>query len=537
MMALSLALALLSAAAPAGDAILLESRIESVTVYADAARVTRVAAAVTADGRYIFAGLPDSMDPDNLRVRLSAGRVRSIQTRERWMKRAQEERLETLRAEILYLHREQQASRDEFALLKKLRGMIAGQLSADPDPKAPEPGLEAWQESHDYYSLALEELMGQERALRWEGEARLTRLAALEAELGRMDPEGRVRVFDVICDLDLGSEVGILSLEYLVDHCGWSPTYDLRTSGSAQELELVYRAQIVQQSGDDWSQVELALSTARPRRGAAGPEPRVRWVDLERRRGRYKNAPSAPASRYAGRPAMALSPSAAPPFARVQVAGLSVRFILPALESLASRPAATSVLVGEHTLELTPELYCLPALDETVWLRARSTNSSPFVLLPGPAAIFFGDDFIGNASLDEVQTGAEFSLDLGAVPGVSVERVLVSEEHIEPGFLSATSREVTRWRVRLANHGSPVTEADGSVRVIVREAIPRSRDERLEVSLSRSSPAFSEAERYKSDHADRSLVTWIIRVPAGGEADLNFELTLSHPDSKEVLLK
>jgi uncharacterized protein (TIGR02231 family) len=533
-------------ASTAQEAVALAQRIDSVTVYSDSARVTRTSEPVASDGTYRFTDLPASTDRDNVRVRLSSGRVLGVEVTERWVEQVPEERVQRLRDELLVLQRLQQARSEDLALLAELREYLETQLAAPEldQEEVPLPSLEAWQAGNDYYSGALGELLRERRELLREQREAGVRIGALQAQLGELASDRPVKLFDVSVEVDVDDQPAIATLEYFVSGCGWTPTYDLRTAGDAREVQLIHRAEVRQQSGEDWRGVELALSTARPRRGATGPEPQRRWVDLSRwgagsrrlessRRGLQLDtrAVSQEALRFENKDMPAEAPE---PYASPEASGLSVRFLLPSRETLASRPEPTTVLVGESTLEVEPELYCAPALEETVWLRGRAKNTTPFVLLPGPAAVFFGEDFIGNASLGEVQPGQELELALGAVPGVTAERVLVAEEHDPPGFLSSTAEEISRWRVRLTNHGSPVEEADGSVRVVVREAIPRSRDERLVVKVSKMSHQPSQAERWRTDQADRGIWTWVVPVKAGGEADLTWQVTFAHPNSMPV---
>ena len=56
----------------------------------------------------------------------------------------------------------------------------------------------------------------------------------------------------------------------------WAPLYDARLDTGTRErkpaLELVRRAEIVQQTGEDWSDVALSVSTVRTAKGGSAPE-------------------------------------------------------------------------------------------------------------------------------------------------------------------------------------------------------------------------------------------------------------------------
>src|SRR5262249_56719194 len=69
---------------------------------------------------------------------------------------------------------------------------------------------------------------------------------------------------------------GKVRLNYLVDAATWRPEYKFRAGKDEKEpVQLEYLAAVVQQTGEDWRDVDLVLSTAQPMLNAAPPELRV----------------------------------------------------------------------------------------------------------------------------------------------------------------------------------------------------------------------------------------------------------------------
>jgi hypothetical protein len=62
------------------------------------------------------------------------------------------------------------------------------------------------------------------------------------------------------------------TVQYLVRDAGWLPNYDVRVQDVAQPIDLRYRAKVRQNSGEDWTGVQLTLSTADPSRSATAPQ-------------------------------------------------------------------------------------------------------------------------------------------------------------------------------------------------------------------------------------------------------------------------
>jgi hypothetical protein len=60
-------------------------------------------------------------------------------------------------------------------------------------------------------------------------------------------------------------------LSYFIQNAGWNPTYDLRVENISKPMNVSYKANIYQYSGEDWKDVKLSLSTANPRKSATAP--------------------------------------------------------------------------------------------------------------------------------------------------------------------------------------------------------------------------------------------------------------------------
>lgn len=63
-----------------------------------------------------------------------------------------------------------------------------------------------------------------------------------------------------------------LSVNYFVDNASWYPSYDIRFMGVNKPLTVTYKANIKQNTGIDWKDVNLVLSTAKTNISAQIPE-------------------------------------------------------------------------------------------------------------------------------------------------------------------------------------------------------------------------------------------------------------------------
>ena len=529
------------------------SKIEDVTLYGSSAIVHRAAQA-QGSGTYVLQGLPAALDRDNVRVRCTGGDVLSVEVRDRLQKATPNERLQGLRDQLLTLGRGLQAAADDVKVLEAMQKHLASLANVEAHDfhgdvgAGKSGGASGWNESFAFLQQKMAENTKALREAGWRQDDARRAYQEVEAEIGRLSSGGAVSVRDVVVDVEARGDARI-DVEYMVSGTGWQPYYDLRTAADLTHVELGYRARIWQRTGEDWKDVAIALSTAQPQRGAQGPEPVPQWISILEDRARYLDSSGGFVAAEAAKPepksrddekrkSLELKDTdgeAPPPFATVQSQGLSVRFQLARRETIESREQPTTVLVGRASLAVTAERFCTPALDTTVWLRGKAKNTSEWTILPGNAAVFLGADYLGLAQLDAVQPGQEFTLHLGADPMLTVKRTQTEDLAKGPGFLSSRAEKIDGWRIHLENHGAMTTAPDGGVDVIVREVLPRSNDERVEVELTKSEPKISKDDRWKQDHDEKGILTWVVRVPKNGATDVTWQSTITYPKGAELV--
>ena len=80
---------------------------------------------------------------------------------------------------------------------------------------------------------------------------------------------------------------GKVRLNYLVDAASWRPQYKLRAGKEEKDaVQVEYLAAVTQQTGEEWNNVDLTLSTAQPMLNAAPPELERLEVSVTPRAGR-----------------------------------------------------------------------------------------------------------------------------------------------------------------------------------------------------------------------------------------------------------
>ncbi|HEY9326625.1 MAG TPA: DUF4139 domain-containing protein, partial [Streptomyces sp.] len=275
------------------------SALDSVVVYAQGALCGRLArGAMPRDGHVRVTGLPRSLDPGSLRVRvLGASGVRVTEARvEVEAELPRPDAPETLRREyerLLDAYAAAQGRRDrQLSVIKEVKALHPvppGRKREDPHRRTP---ADAWLELADFVDERLTglhlRLVELEEAVRGAEHALTVATDRLERE-STDAPSAHVETsVCAVLTLDGRSDAGEveLELEYGVPGAVWVPAYRLTHRQGDDSGNLVLRASVAQRTGEDWTGVRIALATADLRRRT--DLPRLRSVRI----GRTQPAPA-----------------------------------------------------------------------------------------------------------------------------------------------------------------------------------------------------------------------------------------------------
>ncbi|MFI8380218.1 mucoidy inhibitor MuiA family protein [Leeuwenhoekiella sp. NPDC079379] len=71
-----------------------------------------------------------------------------------------------------------------------------------------------------------------------------------------------------------------LELTYIIQNAGWFPLYDIRAANTSSPIQLNYKASVYQQSGIDWEDVKLVLSTGDPNTNNLKPNLETKYLNF-----------------------------------------------------------------------------------------------------------------------------------------------------------------------------------------------------------------------------------------------------------------
>ena len=554
-----LPLLLLAAALGAAEVKTDGAAITQVTVYADRAEVVRTFKGRLEAGEQtlVFDRLPGATRLDQLRVEgrgaftLVDIRPETIQTKE--VANAQVRALQdALKAQDL---RQQALNQTEARLTfqkSALDKMLARLTTAGKESANPEMDPLKWAAFLDFQDKQLAEVDRQLLALQTDREAVRAEVDRLNRELGALrGNERRSRLLaKVNLDVRQAGEVEV-NLSYLVRGPSWSPSYDMRADTKAKTLEVTYRAEVRQATGEDWRGVSLRLSTAQP--GLAGREPKMDPWFLTKAEavafagtvsgglvvnGRAENRIQMfnevqlmgnfmTTSGVAGSDPLKRMESMDERRASVQASGTAATFVIDRKSDILADNKPAQVTVMRESFPAYFRHTCVPKLSPFVYLKAKAVNKTGFTFLPGPTAVFLDGAFVAQANLDLVPSGQDFWTYLGVDQGVSVERkVLARREETTGVFGKKTLRTVFDQVFKLKNGKAT------DIELVLWDQVPASNHEDIKVVF--------EEPRYEKDTDDLKLneskfLEWRLPLKAGAKQDLPFRFAVERPEDIQVV--
>lgn len=92
-----------------------------------------------------------------------------------------------------------------------------------------------------------------------------TDLNLLHEELKKNFDGSKVEKGEIVLKLDAAVASNLnLTIKYNVSNAGWFPTYEIKAQNTKESLNFIYKAHVYQQTGDNWNDVKLTLSTGDP---------------------------------------------------------------------------------------------------------------------------------------------------------------------------------------------------------------------------------------------------------------------------------
>ncbi|MDH5721921.1 MAG: mucoidy inhibitor MuiA family protein [Alphaproteobacteria bacterium] len=553
----TLSLIFIPVTAAFAEDIIVDSKIIAATVYNDRAAVKREGKVKIPSGAHniVFKGIPVSIYPDSLRAEGSSvanvvfGAVsHKRESFEDYVVPREKElndKLKTLQDKRRLEYAEKQALASGKTFLDNLAKQAS--LRENEEIAKMELNTESWSGAVDVIFTKIAENLKADIA-------QDIKIRDIDDEINKINNElrelrtGQKQSFEVTLpfESDKAAELTV-SLIYQIPSVSWQPVYDARLDVKSGKLNLVQYGSVGQLTGEDWEDVALTLSTARPSRGAGLPDLEPQWVSL------YENMPmkgrgygdATPAYIMAVEEknedslerAITMGSSAIPvpeapkakeasfQSAQIDTGGFVSEYKITGPSTVKADGTKAKLLVGSFEVDNKLQIQIKPKFGTDAYLVAMATLKGEAPILPGQVNLFRDGAYIGQSYTKMLRPGDETNLAFGIDDNVVVTRNTLKDERSEAGLISKESQITRSFVTEIKNlHKEPVE-------IALLDNVPVSKDERIRVEVLKDETT----QGYQSDVDDKKgVLQWVKKYKPSEEIKINLGWRVSWPKDQNI---
>jgi uncharacterized protein (TIGR02231 family) len=318
-------------------------------------------------------------------------------------------------------------------------------------------------------------------------------------------------------------------ITYTSSQASWNASYDLRSANITAPLEIIYKANVTQETGIDWKHVHLTLSTGAPSQYGIAPT-LVPWQ-------LYYNQPTFPQAlqgKVAGitteevamdeiatsqKSMLVRNKSSINAYTQQNENQLNTTFDITIPYDIASNGKPHSVSLKEYKHPANYNYVAVPRLDPSVYLMAELTDYEKLNLMPGITNVMFENMLVGKTFIDPNTSTDTLKMSMGRDKMISIKRDKVNDLS-QTKILGGSKKQSLVYEITIKNNKK------NSVTLDLRDQIPISTDKSMEITVDDQDGAELTKET--------GILKWNVTVPAGATKKIRFGYTLKYPKDKQV---
>lgn len=516
------------------------SKVDQVTLFSNQAQIVRVATTTLKAGSNTveLAGVPENLNAESLQVR---GRgeapvsIVGVEYRKRFLEHDVSEELRALEDKIEAQTKELTQLNTNRVRLENERQQVEKISLSQPEPES----------SGRVLQPATAKEMGEILNFKSEAGAKIDQqlflvadqiktvqkqLEVLKRQAAELKPGRRAEsIVEVVLNAKRDTAIE-LELSYQVAQASWRPAYHLNVGESAKEINfnLDTYGVITQSTGEDWQDIKLVLSTARPHLGLDRPEPHPYYLDVTK--------PVNAGVAASGRMRMLKQDQMSMPMMEEGNAALPAEPLKEEIAQIAEGVVVTFEVAGRVDIkgggstekikvtngQLGGELtfVAAPALSQQVFREALLTNSTTYPLMAGPVNIFSNGNFVGRNHISHTPRDQEFRLPVGVSEDLLIERKLLRRFEEDSGIIKSHRKIQFDYEIEVKNL------AEKERMLILLEPTFVSRNEKITVKLTDQKPTPLRADAAERIQPDPGIIEWHLKSAPKSKSKVSYTVTV-----------
>jgi len=316
-----------------------------------------------------------------------------------------------------------------------------------------------------------------------------------------------------------------LDINYMTNNASWQPFYDLRAENINEPINMMYKAQVIQNTGIDWKKVKLTSSSGNPNQNNEAPILQAWFLRYgypmvygSRNQNVKMNTIQGKVSGLKVQ-ADEMEESSISNYTTVNENQLNVSFDIYIPYDILSNGKAHSVALKEIKLPANYRYYAAPRVEKEAFLLAQINDYSKFNLLPGEANIIFEGMYVGKTFINPNQTADTLSLSMGRDKKISIKREKVTDKS-GTKFLSSYKEQTFTYDITVRNNKKETVE------ILLKDQYPISTDKEITIEV-------LEKDRAKVNE-ETGIMTWELKLAPNETKKIRISYKVKYPKDKII---
>jgi len=318
-----------------------------------------------------------------------------------------------------------------------------------------------------------------------------------------------------------------LSIEYVCTNTRWSPQYEIRVEDLNKPINVLLKAEVSQNTGIDWNNIRLHLSTSNPILDNNKPELTPWYLYVQNQYPKVKrfagqNNLDKQSMAYQAAPTEQLQETEAQQsyeFTQVSEKITSQEYSISIPVTVENNNKPSRIDIQNFTMPSNFIYYAVPKLSDYAYLVAQVTDWTKYNLLNAPAYVFIENSYVGTSTINPDIANDTLEISLGIDKSIALKREMIKKFN-EKKILGNFRKEYRGYEISVKNKKS------SAIQIIIEDQIPISTIEEIEVELLESSNANYDKTKGK--------LQWKFILQPNEEKKLPFKFSVKYPKDKSV---
>ena len=305
-----------------------------------------------------------------------------------------------------------------------------------------------------------------------------------------------------------------VTLSYITNKAGWKPVYDIQVKDIDSPLQLTYKADIYQNSGIDWQDINFSLSTSQPRESLKASELWSWHINTLSDEGGFFFSKSG-YDEKSEKESRSRKPSDED---FPNELGVNTQFELNLPYAIKTNNQSDLLTIQNKEVKAQYHYVATPKIDNSVYLEAQIVDWDKLNLLPGQSSIFFNGKYIGKSFINTKFAQETLDLYLGKDRNISISRYRDNSETLKPLTMGDDVSQRYAYTIDVKNGKSM------PINLVVYDQIPVINNKTIKL----------DDIKYTGANYDKKtgLVTWNFDLNPNETKKLNLSFKLTYPKDK-----